>query len=144
MIPAPGASLPGNSRARRATSLVIDERSVGAARAAAPTPSRGPYPISSTTPPAKRPAGSKSASRPSTASRNWSPPDDGHGIPQADRRRVLDRFTRPDDSRARDTGGRGLGLAIVYEIVTAHRGSTCIEDNAPGARLVVRLPAAGS
>ncbi|MFC4607595.1 ATP-binding protein [Streptomyces maoxianensis] len=111
---------------------------------AAPTPSRGPYAISSRTPPATRPAGSKSASRPSTASRNWSPPDDGHGIPQADRRRVLDRFNRPDDSRARDTGGSGLGLAIVYDIVTAHRGGTYIEDNAPGARLVVRLPAVGS
>ncbi|WP_215090218.1 ATP-binding protein [Streptomyces sp. ISL-1] len=69
--------------------------------------------------------------------------DDGHGIPQADRRRVLDRFTRPDDSRAGDTGGSGLGLAIVYDIVTAHRGGTYIEDNAP-APASVRLPAAGS
>ncbi|MET8244397.1 ATP-binding protein [Streptomyces sp. NPDC005202] len=67
--------------------------------------------------------------------------DDGPGIPAADRERVFDRFTRLDDARARDTGGSGLGLAIVRDIVTAHHGSTRIEDNAPGARVVVRLPA---
>ncbi|MFI0737726.1 ATP-binding protein [Streptomyces sp. NPDC021100] len=70
--------------------------------------------------------------------------DDGPGIPGPDRQRVFDRFTRLDDARARDTGGVGLGLAIVRDIVTAHHGSTHIEDNAPGARLVVRLPADGN
>ncbi|MET8538175.1 ATP-binding protein [Streptomyces sp. NPDC005065] len=66
--------------------------------------------------------------------------DDGPGIPEADRERVFGRFTRLDDARARGTGGSGLGLAIVHEIVTAHHGSIRIEDNRPGARLVVLLP----
>ncbi|MER6916473.1 ATP-binding protein [Streptomyces sp. NPDC000594] len=67
--------------------------------------------------------------------------DDGPGIPEPDRHRVFDRFTRLDDARARDTGGSGLGLAIVRDIITAHHGSIDIEDHAPGACLVVRLPA---
>ncbi|MFC5786985.1 HAMP domain-containing sensor histidine kinase [Streptomyces aureus] len=66
--------------------------------------------------------------------------DDGLGIPGPDRQRVFDRFTRLDDARARDTGGSGLGLAIVRDIITVHRGTVHVEDNAPGARLVVRLP----
>ncbi|MDX6310915.1 MAG: hypothetical protein QOF44_379 [Streptomyces sp.] len=69
--------------------------------------------------------------------------DDGPGIPAADRKRVFDRFTRLDDARARDEGGSGLGLAIVHEIVTAHLGTVHVEDNTPGARFVIRLPAAG-
>ncbi|MFE2993281.1 ATP-binding protein [Streptomyces sp. NPDC059262] len=69
--------------------------------------------------------------------------DDGPGIPEPDRQRVFDRFTRLDDARARDTGGSGLGLAIVRDIITAHHGSTRIEDNAPGARVVVHLPGLG-
>ncbi|MFJ8357089.1 ATP-binding protein [Streptomyces sp. NPDC093984] len=67
--------------------------------------------------------------------------DDGPGIPVADRRRVFDRFTRLDGARARDTGGSGLGLAIVRDLVVAHHGHIGIEDNAPGARIVVRIPA---
>ncbi|MFB7501142.1 sensor histidine kinase [Streptomyces sp. NPDC056161] len=66
--------------------------------------------------------------------------DDGPGIPEADRERVFGRFTRLDRARARDTGGAGLGLAIVRDIVTAHHGSVRVEDNRPGARMVVRLP----
>ncbi|MEW2299227.1 ATP-binding protein [Streptomyces sp. NPDC006655] len=66
--------------------------------------------------------------------------DDGPGIPEADRERVFERFTRLDDARSRDTGGSGLGLAIVHDVVTAHGGRTLIEDNRPGARLVVLLP----
>ncbi|MFC9759415.1 ATP-binding protein [Streptomyces sp. NPDC056921] len=69
--------------------------------------------------------------------------DDGPGIPGADRERVFDRFTRLDDARARDTGGSGLGLAIVRDIVEAHHGTTHIEDNRPGTRLIVLLPVAG-
>lgn len=67
--------------------------------------------------------------------------DDGPGIPEADRERVFGRFTRLDGARSRDTGGSGLGLAIVRDIVTAHHGRTLIEDNRPGARLIVLLPA---
>jgi signal transduction histidine kinase len=68
--------------------------------------------------------------------------DDGPGIPEADRDRILERFTRLDDTRTRSTGGVGLGLAIVNEVVAAHGGQLAIEDGAPGARIVLRLPRA--
>ncbi|GAA1608961.1 sensor histidine kinase [Actinoplanes couchii] len=66
--------------------------------------------------------------------------DDGPGIPEADRERVFQRFTRLDDARARDAGGSGLGLAIVSELVRRHRGSVTLSDAHPGLRVVVRLP----
>ncbi len=68
--------------------------------------------------------------------------DDGPGVPAADWQRVFDRFTRLDDGRARedgDTGGAGLGLAIVRGIVHAHGGEVWLEDAAPGLRAVVGL-----
>lgn len=69
--------------------------------------------------------------------------DDGPGIPEADRERVFDRFTRLDDARARDHGGLGLGLSMVKVIVEQHDGTVMVGD-APlgGARVTVRLPAA--
>jgi signal transduction histidine kinase len=68
--------------------------------------------------------------------------DDGPGIPEADRERVFDRFTRLDEGRDRDAGGAGLGLAMVKAIVE-HHGGTVAVDEGPlgGARFVVRLPA---
>jgi signal transduction histidine kinase len=69
--------------------------------------------------------------------------DDGPGIPPADRDRVFERFTRLDDSRARDHGGSGLGLAVVRSIVTRHRGRVWTEDSPlGGARFVIALPMA--
>ena len=68
--------------------------------------------------------------------------DDGGGIAEADRRRVLERFVRLDEARTRDTGGAGLGLAIVAELVAAHGGSVAV-GRAPlgGARFTICLPA---
>jgi signal transduction histidine kinase len=67
--------------------------------------------------------------------------DDGPGIPERDRDRVLERFVRLDDARARDGGGSGLGLAIVAELVAAHDGTISIGDSPlGGARIEVRLP----
>lgn len=67
--------------------------------------------------------------------------DDGEGIAEADRARVLQPFTRLDDSRSRDTGGFGLGLAIVRRITERHAGNVVV-DRAPmgGARLEIRWP----
>jgi signal transduction histidine kinase len=69
--------------------------------------------------------------------------DDGPGIAPGERERVLERFVRLDEARARDAGGSGLGLAIVREIVTA-AGGTVVISSAPlgGARVVVTFPAA--
>ena len=75
--------------------------------------------------------------------------DDGPGVAPADREWVFERYTRLDDARSRDAGGAGLGLAIVREIVRAHRGEVTVEDAATtdadqsgrGAKFVVWLPA---
>ena len=73
--------------------------------------------------------------------------DDGPGIPEADRQRVFERFTRLDHARSHDAGGSGLGLAIVKDVVTAHGGHVMVTParDAPqsGAVIVVVLPAAG-
>ncbi|MEW5535852.1 ATP-binding protein, partial [Streptomyces virginiae] len=67
--------------------------------------------------------------------------DDGPGIPVADRERVFERFTRLDDSRSRDHGGAGLGLAIARDLSSHHGGTLTAQDGAGGgARLVLRLP----
>jgi signal transduction histidine kinase len=68
--------------------------------------------------------------------------DDGPGIPAADRDRVFDRFTRLDDARTRDSGGAGLGLAIVRELVRMHSGTVTLSDARPGLRVAVSLPMA--
>lgn len=70
--------------------------------------------------------------------------DDGPGIPEADRDRVRERFTRLDDARTRSTGGVGLGLAIVDEIVLLHHGRLRIEDASPRAQIVITLPLAAT
>jgi signal transduction histidine kinase len=68
--------------------------------------------------------------------------DDGPGIPPEDRVRVFERFTRLDESRT-GAGHAGLGLAIVQEIVSRHRGRVTIDDSPlGGARVTVILPAA--
>ncbi|HEX5497291.1 MAG TPA: ATP-binding protein [Mycobacteriales bacterium] len=66
--------------------------------------------------------------------------DDGAGIPEAHRAAVFDRFTRLDDARSRQSGGAGLGLAIVGDTVRAHGGTIALEDAGPGLRAVLRLP----
>jgi signal transduction histidine kinase len=67
--------------------------------------------------------------------------DDGPGIPAAERGRVFDRFYRTEGSRSRELGGTGLGLPIVLDLVHAHGGTVHLEDNEPGLRAVVTLPA---
>ncbi|MGW5791359.1 sensor histidine kinase [Saccharopolyspora sp. NPDC003752] len=73
--------------------------------------------------------------------------DDGPGIPETDRQRIFERFVRLDTARQRSSGGAGLGLAIVHEIVTAHDGDVRIVG-APGGgtcfRLRIPLPAQGT
>lgn len=54
--------------------------------------------------------------------------DTGIGIPHDDLERVFERFYRTDASRARSTGGFGLGLAIVRDLVNAMGGSITLES----------------
>lgn len=65
--------------------------------------------------------------------------DDGPGIPPADRHAVLQAFTRLDHSRNRETGGFGLGLAIVARVMALHGGRVAIDDSARlgGASIVL-------
>lgn len=65
--------------------------------------------------------------------------DNGPGIPAADRERVLERFVRLEKSRSEP--GSGLGLALVNAVARLHGGSFKIQDNAPGVRAVLELPA---
>ncbi|THV35613.1 sensor histidine kinase [Glycomyces buryatensis] len=67
--------------------------------------------------------------------------DDGNGVPVEERARIFDRFVRLDESRSRDDGGAGLGLAIVRDVVSAHGGAIEVAD-APegGAMFTIRLP----
>lgn len=66
--------------------------------------------------------------------------DDGDGVPEADRTRVFERFTRLDDGRSRDKGGTGLGLAIVADVARSHGGTVHLGSD-QGARFTVVLPA---
>jgi signal transduction histidine kinase len=67
----------------------------------------------------------------------------GEGVAEGDRARIFDRFYRSDDSRSRDTGGYGLGLAIAKSIVDAHKGSIQV-DGVKGewVRFTATFPAA--
>jgi two-component system, OmpR family, sensor kinase len=68
--------------------------------------------------------------------------DDGEGIPETHRASVFQAFTRLDTSRNRETGGFGLGLAIVARIATLHRGHVAAASSASlgGARMTLEWP----
>jgi two-component system OmpR family sensor kinase len=67
--------------------------------------------------------------------------DTGSGIPPSESERVFDRFYRLDRSRARRTGGRGLGLAICREVLTVLGGSIRItESSNEGTIFEIKVP----
>jgi len=57
--------------------------------------------------------------------------DTGEGIPPDDLPYIFNRFYRADKSRSRITGGSGIGLAIVKQLVEAHGGKVWVESQ-PG------------
>ena len=72
--------------------------------------------------------------------------DDGMGIPPGKRERIFEPFTRLDPSRSRDSGGCGLGLAIVASIAAKHGGTVELLESTPqtarlaGACFRIQLP----
>ncbi|MBT9099924.1 HAMP domain-containing histidine kinase [Methylovulum psychrotolerans] len=65
----------------------------------------------------------------------WVVADNGPGIPQAYRAKVMQRFYRLEQSRT--TPGNGLGLSIAAAVVELHEGRLQLLDNQPGLRVVV-------
>ena len=67
--------------------------------------------------------------------------DDGPGIPEKERKKVLQPFYRVEDSRNRDTGGIGLGITIAADIINNHGGNFFL-DKSPlgGLRTKIYLP----
>jgi signal transduction histidine kinase len=69
--------------------------------------------------------------------------DQGIGIKREDLERVFDRFYRAGDELTRTVKGSGLGLALVKEIVEAHKGAVSVESvPGRGSVFAIRLPAA--
>ncbi|WP_271986637.1 sensor histidine kinase [Pseudoclavibacter terrae] len=64
--------------------------------------------------------------------------DHGEGIPPRIREKIFERFWRADTSRARETGGSGLGLSIVSAIMKAHDGEVDVFET-PGGGATFRL-----
>lgn len=69
--------------------------------------------------------------------------DDGAGLPPGKVHQIFEPFTRLDPSRTRDSGGHGLGLAIVQAIIHRHGGSVEVCDaDIGGAKFTLMLPKA--
>jgi heavy metal sensor kinase len=68
--------------------------------------------------------------------------DTGMGIAPAHQAMVFERFYRTDESRARDSGGTGLGLPIAQAIAQAHGGEITLQSAVgQGSEFILRLPA---
>ena len=68
--------------------------------------------------------------------------DTGAGIAPEDLSHIFERFYRADSSRARATGGSGIGLTIARQLIAAHGGSIeATSEVGRGSRFVFTLPA---
>jgi len=54
---------------------------------------------------------------------------------------VFERFHRVEKSRSRETGGAGIGLSIVKQLVEAHRGNVGVAVDGNDVRFWITLPA---
>ncbi|HSP84169.1 MAG TPA: ATP-binding protein, partial [Psychrobacter sp.] len=69
--------------------------------------------------------------------------DEGGGVAEQDLERIFQPFVRLDTARHRETGGYGLGLAIVHAVVMAHKGQITIhnrQDHILGLVITIILP----
>lgn len=67
--------------------------------------------------------------------------DDGEGLTAASQERVFERFYRVDRARARETGGTGIGLAIVRHVAERHGGRAEVRSElGRGSRFIIHLP----
>ncbi|MHA1547375.1 MAG: sensor histidine kinase [Alphaproteobacteria bacterium] len=67
--------------------------------------------------------------------------DEGPGIPDDELARVIQPFYRVEDSRSRETGGIGLGLAIALSVIQAHGGDLTLSNRSErGLRARITLP----
>jgi signal transduction histidine kinase len=67
--------------------------------------------------------------------------DEGQGIPEEELKHIFDRFWRGEKSRARSTGGAGLGLSIARRLVEAHGGRIWARNRSPrGFEVIISLP----
>ncbi|MCD5003536.1 HAMP domain-containing histidine kinase [Enterococcus saccharolyticus] len=65
----------------------------------------------------------------------------GPTISQDGKKHLFERFYREDQSRSKETGGYGLGLAIAKQIVEEHQGQIILQDYSPrGADFCVKIP----
>jgi signal transduction histidine kinase len=67
--------------------------------------------------------------------------DNGPGIPESDRPRVVQRFVRLERSRSQP--GSGLGLSLAAAVARLHGGELILTDNHPGLKAVIALPRGG-
>jgi two-component system sensor histidine kinase CpxA len=66
--------------------------------------------------------------------------DEGGGVAEGDLERIFQPFVRLDSDRNRQTGGYGLGLAIVHAVIMAHKGQLSAHNRKDGIRgLVVQI-----
>jgi two-component system, OmpR family, sensor kinase len=69
--------------------------------------------------------------------------DRGPGVPESDLERIFEPFYRVAESRDRDTGGEGIGLAITSQVMIAHGGSATANNHIGGGlEVLLRLPQA--
>lgn len=67
--------------------------------------------------------------------------DTGYGIETKNHKKIFERFYRVDEARARDTGGTGLGLSVVKEMLNVFNGSVFVDSTInKGSTFTITLP----
>lgn len=68
--------------------------------------------------------------------------DEGEGIPEAEKKKIFEKFYRIGNETTRKAKGTGLGLYLCKRIIHDHKGSIAVQDNAPkGSKFIVTLQA---